>query len=69
MKVTTASIVRGTTQPGVEVEFRGEGVENVLIHLRNDDISSMRDDDIFLHVKQLLTQVVAFEKDLETTKG
>lgn len=63
MKVISASIVRGTAQPGVEVTFRGEGSDNVAIHLKDENAASMSDSQIYLHTKQLLTQIMAFTTD------
>lgn len=63
LKVISASIVRGTAQPGVEVTFRGEGSDNVAIHLKDENVGSMSDSQIYLHAKQLLTQIMAFTPD------
>lgn len=60
MKVVNASIVRATAQPGVEVTFRGEGLDNVVLHLKDENIASKADADIYFHAKQIITQIAAF---------
>ena len=58
MQIIAATIVRGTTQPGVEVEFRGEGGENVSIHLKDQDVSSLTDEEVIVRAKEMLAQVI-----------
>ena len=57
MQIIGANIVRGSAQPGLEVEFRGEGGESVSIHLKGDDISSLSDAEVISRAKEMLIDV------------
>jgi hypothetical protein len=64
MRIITKSIVRGTAQPGVEVEFRGEDGERVSLQIKSDDVASLDDEQVYLRAKQMLTQIIAFNGDV-----
>ena len=61
MQIIGATIVRGTAQPGLEVEFRGEGGENVSIHLKGEHVASLSDADVIRRAKDVLAGVIASE--------
>jgi len=63
MQITAATIVRGTAQPGLEVEFRGEGGENVSIHLKGEEVSSLTDEEVIGRAKEMLAKVITAEGD------
>jgi hypothetical protein len=63
MQVVNASITRGTAQTGVEVTFLGEGSDVVAIHLKDENLASLSDDEVYTRAKQVLTQIVAFRGD------
>lgn len=57
MQIISANIVRGSAQPGLEVEFRGEGGESVSIHLKGKDVSSLSDAEVIARAKEMLIDV------------
>jgi hypothetical protein len=63
MQIVAATIVRGTAQLGLEVEFRGEGGENVAIQLKSEEISSLSDEEVISRAKEMLAQVIASESN------
>lgn len=62
MHIIGASIVRGASQPGLEVEFRGEGGESVSIHLKGDDVSRLSDAEVIARAKEMLIEVVTSDQ-------
>jgi hypothetical protein len=67
MQIISAKIVRGIAQPGVEVEFRGEGGESVSIHLKQDALVYLTDNEIIAQAKEKLADVVAAEQSNAST--
>ena len=61
MQIISATIVRGTAQPGLQVEFRGEGGENISIHLKGEEVASLSDEDVIGRAKETLAGVIASE--------
>ena len=59
MQIIAATIVRGTARPGLEVEFRGEGGENISIHLKGEEVASLSDEEVIGRAKDMLSQVIA----------
>jgi hypothetical protein len=61
MQIIGTNIVRGTANPGLEVEFRGEGGESVTIQLKGDGIADLSDEEAISRAKEVLTEVIRSE--------